>query len=161
MDKKVILAAVVAGVTLVGCGYGLAERPQRGVADLPLGILLIADQPVTARLASTPSDRRLGFQYASPQQIRHELIYFSYRLAQTPRFHMGNVTAPLLIAWIGRDQRIIAIQRMAPGACCYEPLTKIIGALELAPQHPLASRIRRGTLVRPIGPAFGDPRHDK
>ena len=148
MGKKLTLATALAGLVLVACGYGLAERPWRSVADLPAGQLLIGDLPVTARLAATSSDRRLGFQHASAQQIRHELIYFSYRTAPIPQFHMQNVAAPLLIAWIGPDRQVIAIERMAPGACCYTPPSEAISALELAPEPPLAKRVHPGTSVR-------------
>lgn len=155
MDKSV-LTVLVAGLVLVACGYGLNERPRRNVADLPVGELLIDGQATTAHIGATPNDRGLGFQYATRQQIRHELIYFRYRFAQIPHFHMTNVAAPLLIAWIGPGHRVIAIERMTPGSCCYEPPSEIIAALELAPEHPLAKRIRTGTRVRPIRPSASD-----
>ncbi|EAR22600.1 DUF192 domain-containing protein [Nitrococcus mobilis] len=158
MDKS-ILTVLVAGLVLVACGYGLTERPRRDVADLPVCELLIDGHAITARIGATPNDRGLGFQYATPQQIRRELIYFRYRFAQIPHFHMTNVAAPLLIAWIGPDHRVIAIERMTPGSCCYEPPTEIIAALEFAPEHPLANRIRPGTRVHPIQPPTGDLRH--
>ncbi|MCO6442416.1 MAG: DUF192 domain-containing protein [Nitrococcus mobilis] len=157
MDKSV-LTTVIAGVVLVACGYGLTERPRRSVADLPVGELLIDSQATTARIGATSNDRGVGFQYATRRQIRRELIYFRYRYAQISHFHMTNVTAPLLIAWIGPDHRVITIERMTPGSCCYEPPTEIIAALELAPEHPLANRIRPGTRVRPLRPPFGDLR---
>lgn len=156
MDKSV-LAAVIAGVVLIACSYRLSEIPRRSVADLPIGELLIDGRRLTARIGATPDDRELGFQYATPQQIRHELIYFCYQHAHIPRFHMENVAAPLLIAWIGPDHRVIAIDRMAPETCCYEPPAEIIAALEFAPGHPLANRIRPGTRVHPMRPYFDDP----
>lgn len=156
MDRS-MLAAVVAGVVLTACGYGLTEAPRRSVSDLPTGELLIDGQRITARMATNGSDQSLGFQYATLQQIHHETIYFSYDRAQIPRFHMENVVAPLLIAWIGPDHRVIAIDRMAPETCCYEPPAAIIAVLELAPEHPLANRIRPGSRVRPTRPHAGDP----
>lgn len=153
--NKSVLAVVVVGVVLIACGYDLTEAPRRSVADLPTGELLIDGQRITARMGANESDRSLGFQYATRQQIHHELIYFSYRRAQIPRFHMENVAAPLLIAWIGPDHRVIGIDRMAPGTCCYEPPTEIIAALEFAPGHPLANRIRPGTQIRPAAAIQG------
>lgn len=152
---------MIAGAMLVACGYGLMEAPRRSVADLPSSTLLIDGRRITARISATASDRGLGFQYATKAQIHHELIYFSYRRAHIPRFHMENVAAPLLIAWIGPDHRVITIDRMAPGTCCYKPPTEIIAALELAPEHPLASRIAPGSRVRPMRPHFDDPKQDE
>lgn len=150
MAKKVLLTALIAGIMLAACRYGLADRPQRSVAALPVDQLLIGDLSVTARIGATSSDRALGFQYASPEQIRHEIIYFSYHAPRIPHFHMQNVTAPLLIAWIGPNHHVISRERMAPGVCCYKPPSAIIAALELAPEHPLAKRIHPGTLVHPL-----------
>lgn len=153
MDKSV-LAAVIAAVVLAACGCGLTEVPRHTVAELPIGTILVDGRRVTARVAATPSDRSLGFQYASREQIRHELIYFRFRHAHVPRFHMENVADPLLIAWIGPDHRVIAINRMEPGTCCYKPPAEIIAALELAPAHPLTAQILPGSDVRPARPAF-------
>ena len=150
MAKEVLLAALIAGIMLVACGYGLADSSRRSVTDLPINELLIGNLPVSVRLGASSSDRALGFQYASPEQIRHEIIYFSYRIPQRPHFHMHNVTAPVLIAWIGPNHHVIARERMVPGVCCYQPPRDIIAALELAPEHPLAKRIHPGTPVRPL-----------
>ncbi|HET8700549.1 MAG TPA: DUF192 domain-containing protein [Nitrococcus sp.] len=151
---KGVPAAAIAGVMLIAaCGCGLTETHRRSVADLPSGELLIDGERITARIGATPDERALGFQYATRQQLRHELIYFSFPYAEIPRFHMQNVAAPLLIAWIGPDHRVIAVDRMAPGACCYEPPAEIIAALELAPGQPLANRIRPGSRIRPAHPS--------
>lgn len=145
--KNVLAAAVVISLTLIACGYGVTEMPGRTVADLPTSELLIDSQHVRVRISATPRDRALGFQYATRAQIRQELIYFRYRHAQRPRFHMINVVAPLLIAWIGPDHQVIGVERMVPGTCCYEPPGEIIAALELSPQNPLAARIHPGTRI--------------
>lgn len=155
MDKSVLTAAL-AGIILIACSYGRSDMPRRSVAELPIGELLMDGRRITARIGAAPEDRELGFQYATREQIRHEVIYFSYDRAQVPRFHMKNVIAPLLIAWIGPDHRVIGIDRMTPGACCYEPPAEIIAALELAPGHPLAHRVRPGTRIRPAVTVHGE-----
>lgn len=151
-----VLAILIAGFVLIACSYGPIKAPGRNVADLPAGTLLIAGERISARIGATPSDRALGFQYATRAQIRHEIIYFSYGRAQIPRFHMKNVIAPLLIVWIGPDHRVIGIDRMTPETCCYEPPAEIIAALELAPEHPLAHRVRPGTWIRPAAVVRGE-----
>ncbi|MDN5848270.1 MAG: DUF192 domain-containing protein [Nitrococcus sp.] len=153
---KSALAAVIAAVVLAACGYALTEEPPRTVAELPIGTILIDGRRITTRVAATAGDHSLGFQYASTEQIRHELIYFRYPHAHVARFHMQNVALPLRIAWIGPDHRVIAIDRMQPGTCCYKPPAAIIGALEFAPAHPVAARIRPGSQVRLAPPLFDE-----
>ncbi|MDN5870346.1 MAG: DUF192 domain-containing protein [Nitrococcus sp.] len=154
--NKSVLAGIIAAIALAACGYALTEVPRRTVAELPTGAILVDGRRIATRVAATPGDRSLGFQYASPEQIRHELIYFPYQHAHIVSFHMENVAEPLLIAWIGPDHRVIAIDQMEPGSCCYEPPSEIIAALEFAPAHPLTARIRPGSQVRLARPVFGD-----
>ena len=86
-------------------------------------IRLVDDQgnvlPVTAKIAGTPGERAAGFQHIHPEIIQKSLILFVFPQALNVHFHMENVRAPLDIAFIGEDGRILDIQVMqvnSPGS---------------------------------------------
>ncbi len=111
-----------------------ATQAGAGVAELPRGTVLIDGAPIEARIADTPAARAQGFQHASEAQIQSEAIYFTWDEPQRPHFHMRNVTAPVVIAWIDPAGVVIGTERMAPGRSGYRPIEPVGAALELAPQ---------------------------
>jgi hypothetical protein len=66
------------------------------------------------KVAVRTDEHQAGFQYISPEVIEKSLILFVFPEELITRFHMRNVEAPLDIAFIGSDGRILAIQEMQP-----------------------------------------------
>jgi len=64
------------------------------------------------RVANNMTERAGGFQHLCPEVIRTTAILFVYMEPRLGRFHMRNVYAPLDIAFIADDGRIVEIQRM-------------------------------------------------
>ncbi len=129
----------------------------QALEGLPSGALLIDGRIVPARIADTPEARAQGFQGASPEAIARERIYFSWPSPRRPTFHMHNVAAPLAIAWIGPQQQVIAVDRMAPERAGYRPPAPVIAALELAPAEAERLGIAPGVTIRPAVPgAIGE-----
>jgi uncharacterized membrane protein (UPF0127 family) len=88
------------------------------------------------RVADDPRERGAGFQHICPETIDDTNIYFVFNRARRPNFHMRNVWAPLDIAFIDADGRIIDIQRMDPyprgstKETYYSPPGPVTGAVE-------------------------------
>ncbi|WP_200258887.1 DUF192 domain-containing protein [Halorhodospira neutriphila] len=121
----------------------------QALEGLPQGALAIDGRIVPARIAATPEARAQGFQGASPEAIARERIYFSWPSPRRPAFHMHNVPAPLAIAWIGPQQRVIAVERMAPERAGYRPPAPVSAALELSPAEAERLEITPGVTIRP------------
>jgi len=121
-----------------------------GLDDITPGTVVIAGQAYPARIADQPAERAQGFQDAPAARIRSELIYFRFPGPSVPVFHMHNVRAPLVIAWIGPDHRVIALTRMEPGRGGYRPPAPVTAALELHPRRVAPLGVAVGVTVRAV-----------
>lgn len=124
-----------------------AWLPSPGVQDLPEVSIHLGGEVVDARVADTPDARAQGFQHASVETLRSELILFTWPGEDRPSFHMEHVAAPLVIAWID-DGRVIDMAHMQPGQDGYRPPDPVDAALELAPHKAEELGIAAGTRVR-------------
>lgn len=76
---------------------------------------------VQARVADESFERFAGYQSIGPGVIGETLILFVFEDGITGQFHMRNVYAPLDIAFIQSDGKIINTQTMMPGPELYGP----------------------------------------
>jgi uncharacterized membrane protein (UPF0127 family) len=144
-----IIPILLIGVAVVLASYQLRDLGPHSVEDLPLRTVQIDGRSVTLRVAETEKARAQGFQRATPDELRTELIYFAFPEPSRPVFHMHNVSGPLRIAWISPENRVIGVDTMAADSCCGIPPDPVIAALEYAPNNPLAATIRAGVTVVP------------
>lgn len=147
--------AAVAAVVLAGLLAPLAAA----LEGMPTAAVTVGEARFTVHLAATAEQRALGFQHVPAEAMADTAIYFRYAEAARPVFHMRNVAAPLRIAWVGPERRVLGVTHMRPGGSGYRPPGPIIGALEFVPQHPLADAVRPGATVRlaPCGEASPCP----
>jgi len=91
---------------------------------------------LSALIADDYRERAAGFQHVCPETVASTAIYFDLGRSRRPSFHMRNVKAPLDIAFIAADGRIVDIQLMRPyvlGAASnptYSPPVDVAAALE-------------------------------
>jgi uncharacterized membrane protein (UPF0127 family) len=138
-----LLILPVLGITMVTPVLG------GGIDDIPLGTIVIDGESHSAHIADDHRTRGQGFQNVPPARIREAMIYFRFADPSIPSFHMRNVTAPLAIAWIDRDDRVIGISIMRPETSGYRPPAPVIAALEVHPDRLEPLGIARGTSIRP------------
>jgi uncharacterized membrane protein (UPF0127 family) len=100
---------------------GARHRPQTTAIFDHMGVInirLMDDEgqvsAMGVKLAVSTNEHQAGFQYISPEAIAKSLILFVFAEELITRFHMRNVEAPLDIAFIGSDGRILDIQEMQP-----------------------------------------------
>ena len=92
---------------------------------------------LTVRVADNGRQRAAGFQHICPAIIRETAILFLFANPARPTFHMHNVHAPLDLAFIDADGRIMEIHRMRTyvlGAArheYYRPRRPVRAALEV------------------------------
>lgn len=135
---------VAAALLLAAAGTGTA-----GLDEIPTGTVVIAGRAHPAHIADEPAERAQGFQNVPRSRLRGALIYFRFPGPSLPVFHMHNVRAPLVIAWIGPDERVIGLTRMAPGRGGYRPPAPVSAALELHPSRVTPLGVAVGVTVRP------------
>lgn len=86
--------------------------------------------------ADEADEQHAGFQYICPSTIAENGILFSFPGPGRPAFHMRNVFAPLDIAFIDRDGKLVEIYLMQPyedprKPVYYRPGVPVWGALEM------------------------------
>jgi uncharacterized membrane protein (UPF0127 family) len=69
---------------------------------------------LTARIADSGWKRAAGFQHICPDAVARTIILFRFEKDTQSPFHMRNCHAPLDIAFIDSDGRVVDIQRMEP-----------------------------------------------
>lgn len=122
--------------TLADCRTSTAELARMQAAVLTLAGPQERVLRLDARIADEARERAAGFQHICPQTIERRAILFRFARVRRPSFHMHNVKAPLDIAFIDADGRIVDIQRMQPyvaGAArqpTYSPPGAVAAALE-------------------------------
>lgn len=119
------------------------------LGDMPFVRIDVDGETFTVRLAATRAHRAAGFQHAAPTEMDDEAIYFAYERAFHPAFHMRNVARPLLLAWIAPDGRVRRVIRMAPETTGHRPAGTVSAVLEYTQDHPLADRVRTGSVISP------------
>jgi uncharacterized membrane protein (UPF0127 family) len=77
--------------------------------------LSIAGKVVNAKVADSSRERQAGMQWLCPAQVAAYPILFLFGRAEAASFHMNNVFAPLDIAFVAADGRIVGIERMELG----------------------------------------------
>jgi uncharacterized protein len=137
---------MVAVMVLWSCTHMPAARPAP-LAGMPYVTLMVADEPHRVRLAHTPEARAQGFQHVPATDMDREAIYFQFDAPLRPTFHMRNVVAPLLIAWIAPSGAVVGVDLMRPGGDRYAPREVVVAALEFTPRHPLAQHVRPGVHI--------------
>ncbi len=66
-----------------------------------------------AKIADDAHERSAGFQHICPSTVNKMPILFLFPRPTTAWFHMTNVHAPLDIAFVAENGRIVEIQQMA------------------------------------------------
>jgi zinc transport system permease protein len=103
---------------------------------------------VAVKRAETGEQHAAGFQCATPEEIRTNLILFDFGREILTQFHMQNVPAPLDIAFVKADGRIFSILRMEPSpTALYGPLGPFRYALEARAGFFASQGIRAGASV--------------
>lgn len=106
------------------------------------------------KVAETGERQAAGFQCATPEEIRRNLILFDFGREIVTQFHMQNVPAALDIAFIKDDGRIFAILKMDPSPTeLYGPLGPFRYALEARAAFFASQGIRQGEARLVVPPA--------
>jgi len=146
-------AALAALFLSLGTGAA-AESPEcprwrAAFAGMPVAMatVQIGGKTVALRVkAADTSERQAGgFQCATPEEIKRNLILFDFGSEIITQFHMRNVPAALDIAFAKADGRIFAILRMEPSdSQLYGPMGPFRYALEARAGFYEAQGIRQG-----------------
>ena len=97
------------------------------------------------KLADSGERQAGGFQCATPDEIKRQLILFDFGKEIFTQFHMQNVPAALDIAFIKGDGRIFAILKMDPSPTeLYGPFGEFRYALEAHAGFFASQGIRQG-----------------
>jgi uncharacterized membrane protein (UPF0127 family) len=164
-------AAVLAALVLVLAGpaaraQGPAKtapnpecaRWREAFAGMPVRMVSVqaGARTVGLRVKAADSAERqaAGFQCATPEEIKRNLILFDFGREIVTQFHMQNVPAPLDIAFVKEDGRIFAILRMDPSPTeLYGPLGPFRYALEAHAGFFASQGIRQGEARLVLPPA--------
>jgi uncharacterized membrane protein (UPF0127 family) len=139
-------------VLAIACVLILAA-PAADAANPPQRRLVVDGKPtLKVWVLATPAQRSEGVkgQPIGPGQG----LWFAYDSDSSAAFWMGGVTAPLLLAWVASNNRVIAIRRMEPcprnDSTCpiYRPPEYFRAAIELRPADLRRSGLRAGAAVR-------------
>jgi len=143
VTRRVVISgiALLLAPVLVSAGSKLSE--------MPWACITVAGESHAVRLADSDRLRAAGFQHVSEKASEGEAIYFAYRQPHRPSFHMRNVVVPLSLAWIAPDNRVLDVIRIQPDSSGHRPSERVQGVLELAPGHPLISRVESGIRISP------------
>ena len=145
---------VLAAALLLPAGGARAENPacprwRTAFAGMPIAMVTvqIGAKTVALRVKSADTSERQagGFQCATPEEIRRNLILFDFGSEIVTQFHMQNVPAALDIAFVKADGRIFSILRMEPSPSqLYGPMGPFRYALEARAGFYEAQGIRQG-----------------
>ncbi len=106
------------------------------------------------KTADTGERQAGGFQCATPEEIKRNLILFDFGREIVTQFHMQNVPAALDIAFVKEDGRIFAILRMDPSPTeLYGPLGPFRYAVEAHAGFFASQGIRQGEARLVLSPA--------
>lgn len=148
ITRSVTIHALVSGVLLLLAPV-LASAAESRLSEMPWACITVAGESHAVRLADSGRLRAAGFQYVPERATEGEAIYFSYEEPRRPSFHMNNVVVPLTLVWIAPDNRVLEAISMEPNSSGHRPSGRVRAVLELAPGHPLRSRIKAGVRISP------------
>ena len=106
------------------------------------------------KAADTGERQAGGFQCATPEEIKRNVILFDFGREIVTQFHMQNVPAALDIAFVKDDGRIFAILKMDPSPTeLYGPLGSFRYAVEAHAGFFASQGIRQGEARLVLPPA--------
>jgi uncharacterized membrane protein (UPF0127 family) len=115
MDTRRIWTLLLA-VTLAGtAGATDCRTSTTAWRDMDTSPLTLAGRTITVKVADSGRERGAGMQWLCPEQVAAYPILFLFGRAEAASFHMNNVFAPLDIAFVAADGRIVGIERMELG----------------------------------------------
>jgi len=151
----------VAGLALAGLvllvdawlsGDAATDRPaawqSMNTAELaiePLAPLAGGPDTLSVRVAETAAQRAQGMQHLPARVIRDHPIWFVFEEPRQVSWHMHDVRLALDIAYVDREGRVIAVERMNPETSGYGLTEPIAAALELAAGEAQRLGIQPGT----------------
>ncbi|HET7588323.1 MAG TPA: DUF192 domain-containing protein [Gammaproteobacteria bacterium] len=157
MGGKWIIASFFAVATAQAAPYHLPPHETN---------CTVSGHSFPVHIAATVAERATGFAGAPPELIEHAAILFVYppedaRVSsrkfsfggganQPPSgsvnwyFNMRHMLAPLDIAFMNRDGRVLAVLRMVPGPELYRPRRPYAAALEIAADRAAMLGLRPG-----------------
>lgn len=106
------------------------------------------------RAALNNQTRAAGFQRVCASTIAEKPILFVFDRPTVPQFHMRNVVAPIDIAFIDEQGKVVNIQAMKPYVVgsiirpLYSPGVKVVAALEVSPGFFMKNKIAVGSVVK-------------
>ncbi|HYB69832.1 MAG TPA: DUF192 domain-containing protein [Candidatus Bathyarchaeia archaeon] len=106
------------------------------------------------KTADTGERQAGGFQCATPEEIKRNLVLFDFGREIFTQFHMQNVPAALDIAFVKDDGRIFAILKMDPSPTeLYGPLGSFRYAIEAHAGFFASQGIHQGEARLVVPPA--------
>jgi uncharacterized membrane protein (UPF0127 family) len=137
---------------VIVCVLVLAASAAQGAADTRRQLVVDGKPTLKVWVLATPAERSEGVkgQPIGPG----EGLWFAYDRDSSAAFWMGGVKAPLLLAWVAGNNRVIAIRRMEPcprnDSTCpiYRPPEYFRSAIELRPGDLRRSGLKAGAVVR-------------
>ncbi|MFQ5795951.1 MAG: DUF192 domain-containing protein [Candidatus Bipolaricaulia bacterium] len=120
MTNNVLL--ILFGIGVAFSGVTTAQPAGLGILEAmePAEIEMINDAGevirMTVRVADEPHEWYAGFQYIPKTVIEETIILFVFEVEIDAQVHMNNVLAPLEIAFIAADGRILDIKGMYPNS---------------------------------------------
>ena len=128
--KQVAFWIVLVGVGLLVGFYILAPRSAkaqdgyvpRAVVEMPAGVVFFTNPDATStllpvRLAETTDARRIGLREVGPTALDTLfLVYVHPRELTRGTYNIEGIRAPLELAVIDAEGKVVAIQRVAPDA---------------------------------------------
>lgn len=147
-----LLAAIALTLPLSAATVARAAPPQ-GNTGLPQVRLMVGGKALTAEVASTPQQQRIGLMYRRSLPADHGMV-FVWERPQAVCMWMKNTWIALSVAFIDADGRIVNIADMQPqteDVHCAQ--TEVRYALEM-PLHWFARNgIAAGARVSGLPPA--------
>ena len=108
-------------------------------------VVIEGQRGLDVRIAARPRHRRAGMQHLCPATVATTAILFLFDGPGRPGFHMRRVHAPLDIAFIGADGRVVSVHRMVVGMRGrVAPDDDVVAALEVAAGRDEALGLEEG-----------------
>ena len=143
--KRIILAILLITSPAAGTAEYPATLPQtRLVIEAPDG----GETAIAARVAAEPDARRRGMQRLDVATVRANPLWFVFPNARRTSWHMRDVNAALVIAYVDRGGRVLAVERMEPGRRGYGIDEPIRYALEVAADEAESLGLEAGARIR-------------
>ena len=167
-SRAVVLAALLLVLTVpAAVAQGPAKAPapnpecprwREAFVGMPIRMVSVqaGARSIALRVKAADTGERQagGFQCATPEEIKRNLILFDFGREIVTQFHMQNVPAALDIAFVKDDGRIFAILKMDPSPTeLYGPLGSFRYAVEAHAGFFASQGIRQGEAWLMLPPA--------